>query len=56
MKSLERHAKAFQCQPLDQWKDAEQGRDLLWDAFYLFFKKNIYFWLHWVLVMTPGLL
>ena len=45
MKSLERHAKAFQCQPLDRWKDAEQGRDLLWDAFYLLKKKYIYLFL-----------
>ena len=44
MKSLESHAKAFGCHPPDRQKDAEQGRDLLWDAFYFFlsFLKNIY--------------
>ena len=58
-KSLERHVKAFGCHPPDRQKDAEQGRDLLWDAlyFFLYFLKNIYlFWLLWVLVVPAGLL
>ena len=29
MKGLERHVKVFEFHPLDQWKDSEQGRDLL---------------------------
>lgn len=36
LESLERHEKAFGCHPPDGQKDAEQGRDLLWDALYLF--------------------
>ena len=44
MKSLERHGKAFGCHLPDRQKDTEQGKDLLWDAFYffLYFLKNIY--------------